>query len=70
MNNHYVRPTGSMAMPEAHASVAKSSCNHKRGCGREKWKGKRGAMFKAKGKQKPKGRAEPKKEKGDRNGEG
>ena len=63
MNNHSVRPTGSMAVPEAHTNVAESSRNHKRARGKGKWKGKRGAMFKGKGKGKPKGRAEPKKKK-------
>ncbi|KAG2585915.1 hypothetical protein PVAP13_5NG008700 [Panicum virgatum] len=65
MNNHSVRPTGSMALLEAHANDAESSRNHKRGRGKGKWKGKRGAIFKGKGKGKPKGRTEPKKEKGD-----
>ena len=69
MNNHSVRPTGSMALLEAHANDAESSRNHKRGRGKGKWKGKRGAIFKGKGKGKPKGRTEPKKEKGDHSGE-
>ncbi|KAG2577932.1 hypothetical protein PVAP13_6NG171600 [Panicum virgatum] len=69
INNHSVRPTGSMAVLEAHANVAESSRNHKRARGKGKWKGKRGAMFKGKGNGKPKGRAEPKKEKGYHSGE-
>ncbi|XP_039827084.1 uncharacterized protein LOC120688775 [Panicum virgatum] len=69
MNNHSVRPTGFMAMPEAYANVAESSRNHKRACGKGKWKGKRDAMFKGKGKGKPIGRVEPKKERGDHSGE-
>ena len=56
-------------MPEAHANVAEIPRNRKRGCGKEKWKGKRDAMFKGKGKGKPKGRFEPKKEKCDHSGE-
>ena len=63
MNNHSVRPTGSMAVPEAHTNVAESSRNHKRARGKGKWKGKRGAMFKGKGKGKPKGRANPRRKK-------
>lgn len=31
MNNHSTRPSGSMVVPEAHASVAENSHNHKRG---------------------------------------
>ena len=46
VNNHSVRPTSSMAVPEAQANVAESSRNHKRGRGKGKWKGKRGAIFK------------------------
>jgi len=69
MNNHSARPTGSMAVPEAHANVAKNSRNHKRGRGKGKWNGKRGAVFKDKGKGQPKERFEPKKEKGDHSGE-
>ena len=53
MNNHSTRPTGSITVPKAHSNVAESSCNHKRGHGKGKWKGKRGAMFKVKGKGKP-----------------
>jgi len=69
MNNHSARPTGSITMLEAHANVAESSRNHKRGHGRGKWKGQKGAMFKVKGKEKPKGRFDPKKERGDYSGE-
>ena len=69
MNNHSVRPTGSMAVPEAHTNVAESSRNHKRARGKGKWKGERGAMFKGKRKGKPKGRAGPKKLRGDHSGE-
>ena len=69
MNNHSVQPTGSMAVPEAHANIAESSRNHKKGRGKGKWKGNRGAIFKGKGKGKPKGRIEPKKDKGDHSGE-
>ncbi|XP_021321719.1 uncharacterized protein LOC110437570 [Sorghum bicolor] len=54
MNNHSDQPTGSIAMPEAHANVAQSLRNRKRGRGKGKWKGKRGAMFKVNGKGKPK----------------
>ena len=68
MNNHSARPTGSMAVPEAHANVAENSRNRKRGRGKGKWKGKRGAVFKDKGKGQPKERFEPKKEKGDHSG--
>jgi hypothetical protein len=67
MNNHSARPTSSLAMPEAHANVAESSRNRRRGHGKEKWKGKRGAMFKGKGK--PKGRLGPKKGKSAYDGE-
>ena len=65
MNNHSGRPTGSMAVPEAHANIAESSRNRKRGHGKGKWKGKRGAMFKGKGKGRPWGKSEPKKVKGE-----
>jgi hypothetical protein len=67
MNNHSAQPTGSLAVPEAHANVAESSRNRHRGRGKEKWKGKRGAMFKGKGK--PKGRLGPKKGKSAYDGE-
>jgi hypothetical protein len=66
MNNHSARPTGSLAVPEAHANVAESSRNRRRGRGKGKWKRKRGAMFKGKGK--PKGRPGPKKRKGAHDG--
>ena len=69
MNNLSARPTGSIAVPEAHANVAESSRNRKRGRGKGRWKGKKGAMFKVKGKGKPKGRFDPKKERGDHSGE-
>jgi hypothetical protein len=36
MSNHSARPTGSIAVPEAHANVAESSCNRKWGCGKGK----------------------------------
>jgi hypothetical protein len=36
---------------------------------REKWKGKRGVLFKGKGKMNPKGKFGPEKEKGDHSGE-
>jgi len=36
MNNHSARPTGSIAVPKAHANVAKSSHNRKRGRGKGK----------------------------------
>jgi hypothetical protein len=62
MSNHYARPTGSIAVPEAHATVAERSRNQKWGRGKGKWKGKRGALFKGKGRRKPKGRSEPEKE--------
>jgi hypothetical protein len=62
MNNHSARPTGSLAVPEAHVNVAESSHNHHRGRVKGKWKGKRGAMFKGKGK--PMSRPVPKKGKG------
>ncbi|XP_021321302.1 uncharacterized protein LOC110437247 [Sorghum bicolor] len=62
MNNHSTRPTGSIAVLEAHANVAESSRNGKRSRGKGKWKGTRGAMFKVKGKGRPKGRFDPKKE--------
>ena len=65
MKNHFVRPTGCMAVPKAHANVAESSRIHKRGRGKGKWKEKRSAMFKGKGKEKPKGRTKLKKEKVD-----
>ena len=42
MNNHTARPTGSMAVPEAHANVAKSARSNKKGRGKGKWKGKKG----------------------------
>jgi phosphoribosyl-AMP cyclohydrolase len=69
MSNHSTRSTGSMAVPEAHATVAERSRNRKWGRGKGKWKGKSGALFKYKGKRKPKGRFEPEKERGDHNGE-
>ena len=69
MNNHSARPTGSIAVPEAHANVVESSRNQKRGRGKKPWKGKKGAMFKGKGKRKPKGRGMPKKERGENDGE-
>ena len=69
MNNHSDQPTGSIAMPEAHANVAQSLRNRKRGRGKGKWKGKRGAMFKVNGKGKPKGRFDPKMGRGDHSGE-
>jgi hypothetical protein len=69
MSNHSTRPTGSMAVPEAHASVVERSRNWKWGWGKGKWKGKRGALFKGKGKRKPRGRSEPEKERGDHSGE-
>jgi len=68
MNNHSARPTGSIVVPEAHANVAESSRNRKRSRGKGKWKGKKGAMFKVKGKGNPKGRFDPKKERGDHSG--
>jgi len=69
MNNHFARPTSSIIVSEAHANVAESSRNCKRGHGKGKWKGKRSAMFKVKGKGKPKGKFDPKKERGGHNGE-
>ena len=60
MNNHSARPTSFTIVPEAHANVAEISRNCKRGCGKEKWKGKRDAMFKSKGKGKSRGKSEPK----------
>lgn len=69
MNNHSARPTGTIAVPEAHANVAESSRNQKRGRGKKPWKGKKGAMFNGKGKRKPKGRGMPKKERGENDGE-
>jgi hypothetical protein len=36
MSNHSARPTGSIAVPEAHANVAESSCNRKWGRGKGK----------------------------------
>ena len=65
MNNHSARPTSFLAVPEAHANVAEIPRNRKRGCGKEKWKGKRDAMFKGKGKGRPWGKSEPKKVKGE-----
>jgi hypothetical protein len=67
MSNHSARPTGSIVVPEAHATVAERSRNRKWGRGKGKWKGKRGALFKGKGERKPKGRSEPEKE-GDHSG--
>jgi phosphoribosyl-AMP cyclohydrolase len=61
MSNHSTRPTGSMAVPEGHATVAERSHNRKWGRGKGKWKGKRGALLKGKGKRKPRGRSEPEK---------
>jgi phosphoribosyl-AMP cyclohydrolase len=61
MSNHSARPTGSIVVPEAHATVAERSRNRKWGWGKGKWKGKRGALFKGKGKRKPNGRSEPEK---------
>jgi hypothetical protein len=69
MSNHSTRATGSIAVPEAHATVAERSHNRKWGRGKGKWKGKRGALFKGKGKRKPKGRSKPEKERGDHSGE-
>jgi hypothetical protein len=69
MSNHSARPTGSIAVPEAHANVAESSRNWKWGRGKGKWKGKRGALFKGKGKRKPKRKFGPEKERGDHSGE-
>jgi hypothetical protein len=68
MSNHSTRPTSSMAVPEAHATVVERSRNRKWGRGKGKWKGKRGTLFKGKGKRKPKGRSEPEKERGDHSG--
>jgi hypothetical protein len=67
MNNHSARPTGSLAVPEAHANVAESSRNRKKGRGKGKWMGKRGALFKGKGK--PRGKGETRKGKGEHSGE-
>jgi len=61
MNNHLAWPTGSIIVLEAHANVAESFRNSRRGRGKGKWKEKRGVMFKVKGKRKPKGRFDPKK---------
>lgn len=69
MDNHSAHPTGSLAVPEAHANVAESSCNRKRGRRSGKWKEKGGAMFKGKGKGKPKGKGKANEEKGEPNGE-
>jgi hypothetical protein len=69
MSKHSARPTGFMAVHEAHATVAERSRNRKWGRGKRKWKGKRGALFKGKGKRKPKGRSKPEKEGGDHSGE-
>jgi uncharacterized protein YecT (DUF1311 family) len=69
MSNHSTRPTGSIVVPEAHANVVESSGNRKWGRGKGKWKGKRGALFKGKGKRKPKGKIGPEKERGDHIGE-
>jgi hypothetical protein len=69
MSNHSARPTGSIAVPEAHANVDESSHNRNWGHGKAKWKGKRGALFKSKGKRKPKGKFGLEKERGDHSGE-
>jgi hypothetical protein len=69
MSNHSGWPTGSIAVPEAHANIAESSRNRKWGRGKGKWKGKRGALFKGKGKRKRKGKIRPEKERGDHSGE-
>jgi hypothetical protein len=69
MSNHSARPTGSIDVPEAHANVAESSRNQIWGCGKGKWNGKRGALFKGKVKRKPKGKIGPEKERGDHSGE-
>jgi hypothetical protein len=69
MSNHSARPTGSIAVPEAHANVDESSHNRNWGHGKAKWKGKRGALFKGKGKRKPKGKFGLEKERGDHSGE-
>jgi hypothetical protein len=69
MSNHSALPTGSIVVPEGHATVVERSRNRKWGRGKGKWKGKRGALFEGKGKIKPKGRFEPKKERGYHSGE-
>ena len=66
MNNHSARPTGSVAVSEAHANITESSHNQMKGHGKGQWKGKKAAMFKGKGK--PKGRGMPKKEQGENGG--
>jgi hypothetical protein len=69
MSFHSARPTGSIAVPEAHATVAERFRNRKWGRRKGKWKGKRGALFKGKGKRKPMVRFKPEKERGDHSGE-
>jgi len=69
MNNHSARPTGSIAVPEAHANVVESSHNQKGGRGKKPWKGKKEAVFKGKGKRKPKGKGTSHKKKGENGGE-
>nr|CAD39881.2 OSJNBb0067G11.4 [Oryza sativa Japonica Group]CAE05263.2 OSJNBb0115I09.25 [Oryza sativa Japonica Group] len=50
LKNHSARPTGSMAVPEAHANVVGNSRGHKRGHGEKKGKGKGSIIFKGKSK--------------------
>jgi hypothetical protein len=69
MSNRSSRPTSSIVVLEAHATVVERSRNWKWGRGKGKWKGKRGALFKGNGESEPKGRYEPEKERGDHSGE-
>ena len=63
MNNHSVRPTGSMAVPEAHANVAESSRNIKEPVERESGRGKEVPYLKAKERESPKVEPNPRRKK-------
>nr|AAT85780.1 zinc knuckle domain containing protein [Oryza sativa Japonica Group] len=69
LKNHSARPTGSMAVPEAHANVVGNSRGRKRGHGEKKGKGKGSIKFKGKSKGKPRGKGELKKVTGESSGE-
>lgn len=68
LKNHSARPTGSMAVPEAHANVVGNSRGRKRGHGEKKGKGKGSIKFKGKSKGKPRGKGELKKVTGESSG--
>jgi phosphoribosyl-AMP cyclohydrolase len=55
MNNHSARPTGSIAVPEAHATVAERSRNRKWGRGKGEMEGEKRCLIQRQGEKEAQG---------------